>query len=141
MRVVISALLSLFVFAASATQGGVQAGELPCHGDQQPKQVAELLFGRYIDHRLGVSESAWLRFMAREVTPRFPDGLTVTDAKGQWRNPATGEIVREPSERVEIVLPGHADDDTRIEAIVDAYKRAFRQHSVGVIIRGACVSF
>jgi hypothetical protein len=49
--------------------------------------------------------------------------------------------VHEPSKHVEIVLPGNKDDDARLDAVVDAYKRAFRQHSVGVIVRPACVAF
>jgi hypothetical protein len=99
------------------------------------------LFGRNIGSRLGVSEPAWARFVTREVTPRFPDGLTVTDAVGQWRDRASGALVRERSKRVEIVLSGKADDEARLEAVVAAYKRQFRQHSVGVILHAACVSF
>jgi hypothetical protein len=113
----------------------------PCHGTQQVKQVAELLFGRDIGHRLGVNESAWARFVAREITPRFPDGLTVSNATGQWRDRESGTIVREPSKRVEIVLPGAAGDEARLEAVVAAYKREFHQQSVAVIVRPACVSF
>jgi hypothetical protein len=37
--------------------------------------VVELLFGRNIGGRLGVSEKAFRRFVDREVTPRFPNGL------------------------------------------------------------------
>ena len=36
----------------------------------------------------------------------------MTDASGQWRDSADGTIVHEPSKRVEIVLPGMADDDS-----------------------------
>ncbi len=118
-----------------------QPPSLSCHGAMQPRQVAELLFGRDIGRGIGVSERAWTRFVARELTPRFPDGLTVTDAVGQWRDRSSGRIVREPSKRVEIVLSGNADDQARLDAVVRAYKREFRQHSVGVIVRPACVSF
>jgi len=112
-----------------------------CHGAQQPKEIAELLFGRDIGNRVGVSQSDFARFVAREVTPRFPDGLTVTDAVGLWRDRDSGRIVQEPSKHVEIVLPGNDDDEARLDAIVSAYKRDFRQQSVGVIVRTACVSF
>lgn len=123
--------------------GGPPRAETPpsCHGAQHDRQVAELLFGRDIGSRIGVSETAWARFVARELTPRFPDGLTVSDAVGQWRDPASGKFVREPTKRVEIVLPGRDDDAARLEAVVQSYKRAFRQRSVGVIVRPACVSF
>ena len=33
------------------------------------------------------------------------------------------------------------DDDARLDAVVAAYKHAFHQHSVGVIVRPACVAF
>ncbi len=114
---------------------------LSCSGTQRPKQVAEVLFGRDIGRRIGVSETAWDRFVTRELTPRFPDGLTITDATGQWRDPADGRIVREPAKRVEIVLPGNDDDQGRLDAVVQAYKREFRQRLVVVIVRIACVSF
>jgi len=125
----------------NAVETGALAQSPVCRGAQQSKQVAELIFGRDIGNRVGVSESDWARFVAREMTPRFPDGLTVTDAIGQWRDRNNGRIVREPSKHVEIVLPGNVDDATRLDAIVAAYKREFRQQSVGVIVRAACVSF
>ena len=53
----------------------------------------------------------------------------------------TGRIVREPSKRVEIVLPGGDDDAAKLEAIADAYKVRFRQQAVGIVVRPACVSF
>jgi hypothetical protein len=132
-----AAALLCSVAAGAAAQTPVPV----CQGTQQRRDVAELLFGRDIGDRLGVSEPAWRRFVAREITPRFPDGLTVTDALGQWRDPDGGRIVREPSKRVEIVLPGNADDAARLGAIVSAYKRQFHQRSVGLILQSACVSF
>jgi hypothetical protein len=39
------------------------------------------------------------------------------------------------------VLPGQAEDMTRLNEIVAAYKRRFKQQSVGMIVRPACVSF
>jgi hypothetical protein len=141
MRAAFLAALSVIVLTAGETGIGAQTSAPSCHGTQQPKMVAELMFGRDIGRRVGVSEAAWVHFVAREMTPRFPDGLTITDAIGQWRDRDSGRIVREPSKHVEIVLPGNADDDTRLDAIVAAYKRAFHQQSVGVIVRSACVSF
>jgi hypothetical protein len=132
---------AVFALAATVSGGVAQPAELSCLPAQHSKQVAELIFGRNIGRHLGVSESDWSRFVARELTTRFPDGLTVTDTVGQWRDRDSGRIVREPSKQVEIVLPGNADDEARLDAAVAAYKRAFRQRSVGVIVRAACVSF
>jgi hypothetical protein len=131
--------LSFTLLVTGATSAVTQT--FVCHGAQRSGQVAELLFGRDIGNRVGVSEASWRRFVAHEITPRFPDGLTVTDATGQWRDLANGKIMREPSKRVEIVMPGHADDGARLEAVVAAYKRRFHQHSVGVIVQSGCISF
>ena len=141
MRRVLLWPLGIALFAATTTVGPAQTSPRSCYGKQQPRQVAELLFGRDIGGRLGVSNAAWAHFLAREITPRFPDGLTVSDGAGQWRDPATGTIEHELSKRVEIVLPGNADDEGLLEAVVDAYKRRFHQHSVGIIVRSACVAF
>jgi uncharacterized protein DUF3574 len=109
---------------------------LPCSGSQKPWVVAELLFGR-----TRVSEANWTRFLASEITPRFPDGLTVLDAKGQWRAPGTAKITRERSKVVVIAMPPSAENDARLQQVIEAYKTRFMQQSVGLIVRPACVSF
>ena len=114
---------------------------LACRGTQAPRVTAELLFGRNIGDRVGVSEADWSRFHAGEVTPRFPDGLTVHDAAGQWHDGERRRIVREPSKVVLLTLKDPAADQAHIDAIVEAYKRRFRQQSVGVVLRPACISF
>ena len=70
-----------------------------------------------------------------------PDGLTVFDAAGQWRDPARGRIVREPSKVVLIVFRDEPQKQEHLDAIADAYKRRFKQQSVGIVIRPACASF
>jgi hypothetical protein len=126
---------------ALAVAGSAEAQLLDCRGGQHPTQVAELLFGRNIGNRIGVSEAAWGRFVDREIVPRFPDGLTVFDASGRWRDRKRDRVVREPSKIVQIVLPGTPEDVARLNEIAEAYKRRFKQQSVGVIVRPACVSF
>jgi hypothetical protein len=131
-----------FILLTSADGALVaQTAKPECHPPQQARQVANLFFGRDIAGRPGVSEAAWARFVARELTPRFPGGLTITDAQGQRRDPSIGTITREPSKRVEIVLSGSADDQARLDAAVAAYKNEFHQHSVLIIVQTACVSF
>ena len=129
------------IVLALAWSGGANAQSSECHAGQKPRDVAELLFGRKIGDRLGVSETQWGRFVDREISPRFPDGLTVFEAKGEWRDTARKTIVHEPSKVVEIVLPGKPDDVEQLNQIAQAYKSRFRQQSVGIVMRGACVSF
>jgi hypothetical protein len=125
-----------FGFALSA-----HAQLVDCRGGQKPTQVAELMFGRKIGDRVAVSEIEWNRFVDREITPRFPAGLTVFNATGQWQDKTNNRIVHEPSKIVQIVLPGEDDEFAKLNAIAEAYKSRFKQQSVGVIVRPACVSF
>lgn len=133
-------LLALYLLADNPVALAEGAG-FACRAGQQSRLTAELTFGRDIGRHVGVSERAWRRFLDREVTPRFPDGLTVVSAAGQWRDRRTGRIGREPSKLLLIVLPGRADDQARLDAIVAAYKRQFQQQSVGLIVRPACTAF
>jgi len=114
---------------------------IACDAPQRPMQQIELMFGRSIAGRLRVGVAAWSRFLAREITSRFPDGLTVLDAAGQWQDPASGRLVREPGKMVIIVTADDAPVGDRIAAIVAAYKQRFRQRSVGVISRSVCAAF
>ena len=137
----ISVQAAAILALAPMLAGNASAQLVDCRGGQRPTQVAELMFGRNIGNRIGVSEGEWARFVDREIVSRFPDGLTVFDAAGRWRDRTAGRIVREPSKVVEIVLPGSADDIARLNEIAEAYKRRFKQQTVGMIVRPACVSF
>ena len=115
--------------------------QLSCALPQKPMMEVEMMFGRNIGNRLGVSEGQWVRFVDREIVTRFPGGLTVYSAAGQWKDRASSKIVREPSKVVQIVLPGEEEDIARLNEIVEAYKTRFKQNSVIMIVRPACVSF
>lgn len=134
--------LSLLMSAALATPGMPALAEgLACRAPQKPMMDVELLFGRNIGGRLGVTDKDWSEFLAREVTPRFPDGLTVFDTSGQMRNAKTNAVMREPGKIVRIIVAPDAQAQDKIDAIVSIYKKQFRQESVGVVMRPACVSF
>jgi hypothetical protein len=132
MTAIAAALIGLIALTvAAAAQPALQ-----CTGSQKPWMVAELLFGRG-----NVSDFNWDRFLSAEVTPRFPDGLTVYDARGQWRNPQTKAISRERTKVVMIAMPPDAGNEAKLQEIIAAYKTRFRQQSVGLILRPSCVSF
>jgi hypothetical protein len=118
-----------------------EAQDVTCTPPAQSMQQIELMFGRNIGGRLGVSEAAWRRFLAREVTPRFPDGLTVLNATGQWQDKDRGQLVREPSKLVIIVTADEISVGDKIAAIIAAYKQRFRQRSVVAISRPVCAAF
>lgn len=103
--------------------------------------LATLYFGRGLPDGREVDAGSWQRFVATVVTPAFPDGLTVTAATGQWRDPATGRIETEPTSVVTIAAPASADLAARIERVRDAYRAAFHQQSVGLTLAPVCASF
>lgn len=106
-----------------------------------PMVEASLFFGRNIGGRLGVSDKDWQRFVTEVVTPRFPDGLTVQDAAGQWRDTGTGTVVREPSKVLILVIPREPAALTKLQEVADTYKTRFRQQAVATVLRPACVGF
>jgi Protein of unknown function (DUF3574) len=109
---------------------------------EQRMLVAELFFGRDRDGKRNVSDAEWSDFLASSVTPNFPDGLTVFDGYGQWRNPASGFIGRSPRVKIVLIAAKRTPDlEQRLTAVIDAYKTRFRQQSVGVITRDSCAAF
>jgi hypothetical protein len=75
-----------------------------------------------------VSELEWQIFLRDEVTPRFPQGLTVWDAQGQWLS--QGSIGHE---RTKVLLLVHADTPSAqqsVQAVIARYRKAFDQESV-----------
>lgn len=132
----IASLLALFTALVSPA-----AAETACGKGARSRLVAELLLGRNIGRHVGVSEAQFQRFLDAEVTPRFPSGFSVLDMHGQYRSDRLGSIIREPGKYLMIVLDDAPRDQARVRAIAAAYKRRFRQESVGIIMRQACVSF
>ena len=88
-----------------------------------------LYFGRDIPGGGVVTDSAWDAFLREVVTPRFPDGLTVYRAEGQWRE-RDGRIVREASYVLEVMHPAGPSADSDLREVAEAYKRRFRQEAV-----------
>lgn len=108
---------------------------------EEPYAVAQLFFGRDIPGRAPLTENEWNDFVARVVTPQFPDGFTVLDGTGQWLDQATGGVIHEQSKVLLVAADPESDLKTRIGSVVDAYRTQFHQQSVGVLTSGACGAF
>jgi len=127
-RILLGASLAAFASPALA--------QISCTAPQRPMLDIELLLGRGKG-----SDARWQAFLRDEVTPRFPDGLTVYDTTGQWRDPARKIVVREKSRVLRILVQESAPAREKVAAIADAYKKQFAQKSVGIVTRSACASF
>jgi hypothetical protein len=137
-----AAMLPVAILLASCAPTAVRHDTAACvQPSAETRQAVQLLFGRAIGAQGRVSEAEWEEFVATTVTPAFPEGLTVFDATGQWRDTATGAVISEPSKIVLVLVADAAAAMPRIEAVADAYKRRFDQQAVGIVSHSACVVF
>jgi hypothetical protein len=122
----------------------IDAGEAAAADRCRPPLEAwtqvELYFGRDVGGDAVVSEEAFRDFLAETVTPLFPDGLSVVDVAGQFRD-SKGAIVREPTKLLIILVPDAAGVAPDVETIVGAYKERFDQQSVLHAEQPVCVGF
>ena len=119
--------------------GPARADMAACPVQSKSMARLELFFGLG-SGRGPVSPRAFADFIAREVTPRFPDGLSLFEGYGQWRD-QSGRISRESARMLLIWYEPGADSDAKIEMIREAYKRRFKQQSVMRVDETSCVSF
>ena len=132
--------LAVALLLAGCVSVDIDGESTICRSGLEPKTTADLFFGRNIGPTPGVSDADWAKFVDEEITPRFPNGLSISDVAGQWKG-EDGTIVREPSKAVMIVLSGEDREYARLDAIRDAYRQRFRQESVMLVQRQACVGF
>ena len=106
-----------------------------CAPPLKPALEVDLYFGRG-----NVSDVQWKAFVDDEVTPRFPEGLSVADIAGQWRDPAA-KIGREQSKLLILIVFDPPAHGPKVEAVVSAYKQRFAQQSVLRVERAVCVNY
>jgi len=137
------AALAAGVFSAVASEPAAVSAQVTSslHGDAaRPAEAggwvrSELYFGVGEDanETAGqpvLGEAEWRAFLDAEVTPRFPDGLTVFDAYGQWLFRGRTEPNRLPSKVLVILHENTAQRRNDIEAIRLAWKQASGHQSV-----------
>jgi hypothetical protein len=126
-----------------------QTASATLHGDKNHPAVTQnwvdtkLYFGLgpADDVSKGVSEAQWRGFLDKEVTPRFPSGLSVMDIYGQWLSKQTGEVERIRSKMLVIDYPATKDNAAKVEAIRAAWKQMTGDQSVLRVTQRADVSF
>lgn len=103
--------------------------------------VVQMFFGRDIPGRTPLSDAEWADFATQIISKQFPDGFTAYDGEGQWRDPATGTVVREPSKILIAAIAPSKDMASKLDTIMDAYRTRFSQVSVGLVTGEACAAF
>jgi hypothetical protein len=87
-----------------------------------------------------VTEKEFQRFINKVVTPRFPDGLTLLAATGQFKD-SNGKVTKEGSSLLVLLYPFNSQSSRRIQQIREAYINTFQQESVLRVDEQSCVSF
>lgn len=100
----------------------------------------ELFFGAQRPSESPVSQAEWENFVDSEVAPRFPDGLSWFEGRGQWRG-RDGVVVKEETRMLIVWAEAGPATETRVEAIRTAYKTRFDQDSVMRVYGWSCVGF
>ena len=115
------------------------AAEPACPAGQERLRTAQLFLGRQTP---GLAITPWdlQRFVDQEITPRFPDGVTVLDGGSQWQG-NENILIRDAAKVVLIVLPAKGSPEARVEAVRTAYRTRFNQDAMLVVTPPACVEF
>lgn len=101
---------------------------MECGASSAPQVRTTLYFGLARPNG-SVTELEWQIFLRDEVTSRFPAGLTVWEAEGQWRTP-TGTLDHEQSKVLLLVHPDTAAARQSVLSVIEAYRKMFEQQSV-----------
>ncbi|MFG3254719.1 DUF3574 domain-containing protein [Streptomyces sp. NPDC048172] len=138
LRVAVAASVLALSVSAPAAYAALDEG---APSSAPPKTVAER--GKaYVETRLyfgtadpdggpAVTDRQFRAFVDKHVTPRFPEGLTIQNGRGQWKD-KQGTIERERSYELTVMYPESEapTHDGDIQRIRSAYKRLFNQESV-----------
>lgn len=116
----------------------------PAHPGQTNNWVDTKLYfglGPADDPQKGISESDWRAFLDREVSTRFPAGLSVLDVYGQWQGKNQTRPERLRSKMLIIDYPDTQENRDKIESIRSAWKQKTGDQSVMRVTQPADVSF
>ena len=122
------------IAVVALTVSGCAAAGPVCNSGLSPLVEAQLFFGGSI-----VPEQ-WRSFLDQEISPRFPDGFTVLETQGEWRN-RDGTISHETGHELLLVTTRSNTNEEKLNAIRDAYKRSFMQESVLLAEMPVCAAF
>jgi hypothetical protein len=123
-------ICAVVVIAGCAGRASPSTSPSPTCAIGDTALVREVLyFGRNRPGGGTVTDEEWQSFLDQVLTPRFPAGLTVVAATGQWK----GKSGLVEQERSEVVTVFHSGDEAARRAVMEVvveYKRRFRQEAV-----------
>ena len=123
------------LFAGLASLSLVFALALPASGATQIREDAawyRVHFGTGVGDPVPPEDV--YTFIDTIVTDRFPDGLTITDTRGQWSSKEYG-LTRERTFVVDIQCEDSDENFDKIREIADSYIRNFAQAKASCFVK------
>lgn len=100
----------------------------------------ELFLGRSMPGGKVIEDAAFDAFTRNEIARALPDGYTLVESSGGWRDATSGKLETERSNV--LVAIGAADQiRERLTAVADAYRSQFSQQSVLLVVSNSCARF
>ncbi|HWY24780.1 MAG TPA: DUF3574 domain-containing protein [Nevskia sp.] len=118
---------------------GCAATAPQCGGGAHAAVMDLLYFGTGRPHGPDVTAQEWTDFVHDEIAPRFPQGFSLLEAQGQWRN-ADGSVAHEHTHVLQLVHPDDAASARAVREIAERYKTRFDQEAVLQVGSAACMS-
>lgn len=125
------------VFVIGAGCSSIDPGR--CRPDERQAISDSLYCGTAKADGTAVTEEEWERFVAEQVTPRFPRGLTSWRATGQWMS-ENGSLQREQSYVLYLVHAGTDRENRLVQEIITKYRFTFNQEAVLRVRSPVCTS-
>lgn len=129
----------LVTVAASLWLSGCSTLWLPECASGERVSIAEVVY--FGTNKPGgvVSSEEWSTFLREIVTPKFPDGLSVWQASGQWRD-GDGMLIKESTFVLSLVHAREPSFEASVRAIMSEYKARFQQEAVLRVKSYVCIS-
>ena len=100
-----------------------------------------LYLGKAIPGRPDLTDREWQLFLDQTVTPSLPDGYTVLDANGAWRDPRTHRTAGEATKVLIAALPDNPASLAAINRVRSSYQTQYHQQLVGMTVEPVCAAF
>lgn len=117
-------LILLMTVFAVPTQAQVQVQE---NNDSWYK----IHFGMGVGSK-ALNPDIFAKFLNSEITPRFPAGLTLTYAYGQWKSPQG--LVREKVAVIDLFVESNKENLEKIEEVTEIYVKKFKNAKVSAFV-------
>jgi len=119
---------ALAILLSPALPGPATAAAPDCAGEAWVEST--LYMGRGKADGGSVTDAEVQAFVDDVIVQAFPDGFTLFEARGHWRDDTSGRSVNETTVAFVVTHPPGAEAGTALRRIADAYIARFEQTAV-----------